>query len=159
MSCRPATLHSWHPARRNSRPRYRAFVPTCRASIGQPFTASLTRALRGSSATISLVALRLIEFSVASNPHGVTVWRKLVGWVERFAKPIIFSEIDGYRARGWACPASVTVTVHSINLSLFRVHPAAWPDQLSALSPSFLSTLNVIASEAKQSIAQQARKQ
>src|SRR6202035_3323105 len=31
-------------------------------------------------------------------------WR--IGWVDLFAKPIIFAAIDGYRSRGWACPAS-----------------------------------------------------
>jgi predicted dienelactone hydrolase len=45
ISCQPATSLSWRRARRNSRPPYRAFAPTCRrASTGQRSTANSMRA-------------------------------------------------------------------------------------------------------------------
>ena len=69
MSCRPATLPSWRRARRNSRPPYRAFAPTCpRASTGQRSTANSMRASRGFSANTLLVTARLVDAAYSSPP-------------------------------------------------------------------------------------------
>src|SRR4051794_31686728 len=62
VSCQPDTLPSWHHARRNSRPPYRAFARTCpRVSTEQRSTGNSMRAWCGSSATTLSLTARLVE--------------------------------------------------------------------------------------------------